>query len=786
MNPILYYLLQMSIASGILYAYYHLALRNKKFHRYNRFYLLAAVVICIFIPFLNIPVYFTAEETHSSLVLQTLTQISSSQAIDINILPVVNEPIKQNWFTWQNLSCSFYILVAFIALLRVLFSLLKIKSIVRNNPVEKLQNIRFINTDEPGTPFSFFKWLFWNRKIELQSEKGEQVFRHELFHIQQKHSLDILFIEMLTVVFWINPFFHLIKKEIKTIHEFLADEFAINKNERWQYAELLLMQAMNTQIRLTNPFFHNQIKRRIAMITSSSKPKYQYLRKLLVLPIASIVIILFAFKYKEKKEIQNGLNVERSLNDSIPKPFTKRMTFYSNPDQLILEADTMVWKKSPQKMKLDLKKFLLILNGTEVNYDLLMQKTIKSKQITFYPPKDQSAIKLYGNKAIDGVVVFEGAETIDIPPVVFYKETFSKIKSPTADNKVFEKVEVSPSFPRGDQAWRRYLERNLQGFNPSKNGAPKGAYTVYIKFVVDENGYISDVIPLTKHGYGMEEKVIEIIKKGPKWVPAVQNGKNVKAYRKQPVTFEIMREGNTNVFPVPTIDQNTNIEKEVVVVVPEVTNLKKKINEVNLSDTSHPLLVINGKEQPGLKISQLDQKVSVNDIESINILKGNNAIQKYGPQGKDGVIEIITKQNQNESDEQTSKSKDYNEPSNWDKNNPEFLKWRQLAIKEVIDLARKEGKAAYFYKGRTYVFAHIDPSKPENVNTYFESDGLIKQFVLNGRIIHSIDEINSRYLRKDIREIHLVFPNKAMEKYNVDSSILEIETYDYKVVTKAD
>src|SRR5262249_23987391 len=124
--------------------------------------------------------------------------------------------------------------------------------------------------------------------------------RHELFHIRQKHSYDILLMEVLTIFLWVNPFFHLIKKELKAIHEFLADEFAITENEKWQYAELLLMQALNTQIHLTNPFFHNQIKRRIAMITSSSKPGYQYLRKLLVLPIAAVIVALFAFKYKSK------------------------------------------------------------------------------------------------------------------------------------------------------------------------------------------------------------------------------------------------------------------------------------------------------------------------------------------------------------------------------------------------------------------------------------------------------------------------------------------------------
>ena len=84
MKPILFYILQVIAASGLLYAYYHFALRNKKFHRYNRFYLLMAVFISSLIPFLNIPVYFSQQETESSVVLQTLQVISSPSLSEVD------------------------------------------------------------------------------------------------------------------------------------------------------------------------------------------------------------------------------------------------------------------------------------------------------------------------------------------------------------------------------------------------------------------------------------------------------------------------------------------------------------------------------------------------------------------------------------------------------------------------------------------------------------------------------------------------------------------------------
>ncbi len=107
------------------------------------------------------------------------------------------------------------------------------------------------------------------------------------------------------------------------------------------------------------------------------------------------------------------------------------------------------------------------------------------------------------------------------------------------ENKIFEKVEVEASFPGGDGAWRKFLERNLRGDVASENGAPAGTYTVVVQFVVDKEGNVSDVKPLTSHGYGMEDEAVRVIKKGPQWKPAIQNGRNVKAYRRQPITFQI-------------------------------------------------------------------------------------------------------------------------------------------------------------------------------------------------------------------------------------------------------
>ena len=108
--------------------------------------------------------------------------------------------------------------------------------------------------------------------------------------------------------------------------------------------------------------------------------------------------------------------------------------------------------------------------------------------------------------------------------------------------KIFEKVEIEASFPGGDQAWLKFLKKNVNGMIATDNGAPEGIYTVVVQFTVDKYGYITDIKALTNHGYGMEKEVIKLLKKSPKWNPAFQDGRFVKAYRRQPVTFTVRGE----------------------------------------------------------------------------------------------------------------------------------------------------------------------------------------------------------------------------------------------------
>ncbi|HMG83106.1 MAG TPA: energy transducer TonB [Ferruginibacter sp.] len=110
-------------------------------------------------------------------------------------------------------------------------------------------------------------------------------------------------------------------------------------------------------------------------------------------------------------------------------------------------------------------------------------------------------------------------------------------QAPVNDDSVFVKVEQEAEFPGGPGAWMKFLTKNLDPNVPVDNGAPVGRYQVIIRFIVGRDGSASDIQPETNFGYGMEEEAIRAIKRAPKWIPALQNGRNVNAYKRQPITF---------------------------------------------------------------------------------------------------------------------------------------------------------------------------------------------------------------------------------------------------------
>jgi protein TonB len=172
------------------------------------------------------------------------------------------------------------------------------------------------------------------------------------------------------------------------------------------------------------------------------------------------------------------------------------------------------------------------------------------KQVQFTPPKvvkdeevkpDEKIEEIKEEAAISTKTV-ESDNTAQIVQAPVEDKGTQVVEVPKVDDdegKIFNKVEVEAAFTGGQSAWTRFLKNNLDANTPVENEAPEGTYQVIVRFIVSKDGSISDVQAETKFGYGMEAEAVKVIKKGPKWTPALQNGRNVNAYRRQPITFVV-------------------------------------------------------------------------------------------------------------------------------------------------------------------------------------------------------------------------------------------------------
>jgi beta-lactamase regulating signal transducer with metallopeptidase domain len=300
---LLTYLAKMTLCSGILFGYYWLFLRNRRFHRYNRYYLLATLALSLTLPLIKIPVFNDDSNSLNQVIYKTAGFTTPDLQPGQQEL-TVPAPDRDSWLTFPRFVGLVYAAVLLLLLAFFVRSLLYIRQLSQRYPFESIKDLKLYQTQAPGTPFSFFHSIFWNDQLPLNSPEGQQVFRHELFHVQQQHSVDVLLAELVCMAGWFNPFFHLIKKELQTIHEFLADQYASSGSDRYAYAELLVQSAITGKsTNLTHPFFQNHIKRRIAMIIQRNNPRYSYWSRLMVLPISILLFLTISVYAGEQKPI---------------------------------------------------------------------------------------------------------------------------------------------------------------------------------------------------------------------------------------------------------------------------------------------------------------------------------------------------------------------------------------------------------------------------------------------------------------------------------------------------
>lgn len=572
MLPLLLFFAKMLIVSALLFGYYFLFLRNNRFHQWNRYYLLATAALALLIPFFNIPLHWQDSPTAAQPLLRSIDIISINQLS----LP----PARSEITLLELLSTAIYTIVSLFLLLYLLHALWHIRQLRRRYPKENIGDIGFYNTAEPAAPFSFFRSVFWHHSLALNSDKGQQVFRHELAHVREKHSIDKLCIEIITALFWWNPFFHLLKRELKLVHEFIADRYATSGRDALEYAELLLQHAMSSRNPpLTHPFFHQQLKRRIMMITVGSNPRYVYLRKVMVLPLLTLLFMALAFT------IRNNRN-----HTPVPQQAGTALADTTKPRQLIeiREEDKAIVRDDnyfPEGglLVLDGKMYrgqaakdkLAALNPTDI-----AQVNVRSK--------DPKAIVQYGEAARNGVVEVETKQ--------YQKSEAPRIKSVTLTNDNGETLVVT--------------EREIAATEKESGLFQEGRI-----FVIDGKIYT----------FGEARSLFAKLQPTQIAEVNILNSKQATA---------LYGEQARNGAAIIKLKQQVEVVEERVA--PGA--------QISVSASAEPLLIIDDKIIGNTDRKKIETMLRAANIHSVHVLKADAAEKMYGEKGKNGAIEVTTKE----------------------------------------------------------------------------------------------------------------------------------------------
>jgi len=301
-DQIIIYLIRSGICLFVFYMIYFLFFRRETFFHVSRFYLLGASFLALVIPLINISLPWSDENLVYYYVMETITITSGLVEETINSHIGVFEAVLIIYLTG-------FVLFTF----RFLFQILQLLLLIKKYGIDHKEGMRLVFIDKHISPFSFFNIIFINKEL-LTEKNREEIIVHESIHIKQKHTLDLLMLELLTIVQWFNPIIWFYRNSIKSIHEFLADEGVLLKGYDGSiYRNLILNLSTGIQVNgLTNNFNHSLLKRRIIMMTKTKTKGKVGWRLFMAFPIALVMAFVFSLTFSNLAIAQ--------VDEDIPPP----------------------------------------------------------------------------------------------------------------------------------------------------------------------------------------------------------------------------------------------------------------------------------------------------------------------------------------------------------------------------------------------------------------------------------------------------------------------------------
>jgi len=341
----LLYLLKFSICLAIFLAFYKLFLEKQAMHFFKRYYLLAAIVLALGIPLITFTTYVNPSNV-SPLVIEEFPLEFET------ISTAVIETSSVNY--WPIILWSTYGLGVLIFGFKFIKNLSQLIYKIKYNPKQITPKTTNVLLNEEVTPHTFLRYIFFNKQKFDAKIIPQEVFWHEETHAKQKHSIDVLLIEVLQVIFWFNPLIYFTKIAIKLNHEFLADQGVLNKGIMpTAYQQILLAFSANkSESDLANAINYSLIKKRFTIMKTQTTKRAVLIRSLVLLPLLALTLYSFSNTVEVEKEVLSNNNL--SINTPILN-VEQNYLLWINEKETTLETINEDFNKLTHNSKSDLK-----------------------------------------------------------------------------------------------------------------------------------------------------------------------------------------------------------------------------------------------------------------------------------------------------------------------------------------------------------------------------------------------------------------------------------------------
>ena len=482
---ILDYILQVILFQLVFLLVFEILLKKETFYNYNRFYLLITPVIALLLPLLKLE--FLAEAVPQNVRIDLPGVITGNSVNSIQNLPEVTvtaEATNINWWTIGYFAGFSLSLILFIR------KYITVNHLFRFRKVSEEKAFRIIEIPNSNMACTFFNTIFLGD--QLSDNERNQILSHELVHVKQKHSFDLIFFEIMKIILWFNPLIYIYQSRIAGLHEFIADEEVVKTTGKKTYYEQLLNTAFNTQnISFTNQFFKNSlIKKRIIMLQKHKSSKLSKFKFLLIIPIMLSMLTYVACSEDPAKDLEMD-----ETEVSVAEKIAELKTYLENKDSLTQEEKT---------------QFLQLLRRREEL--LLKEKYSKNPEIIEVVETDNSkwdSSKKIPFAVIDKVPAFPNCEKLE-----------------GKERKSCTSREIS-----------LFVNKNFDTSLGKKLGL-SGIHRVIVQFRIDETGNIQDIKARAAKPE-LEEEAKRVIASIPQMQPGEQNGQPVSVMYSLPIAFQV-------------------------------------------------------------------------------------------------------------------------------------------------------------------------------------------------------------------------------------------------------